>query len=713
MTIPTASLYPTEFDTDLELLLVHDSLRVRLLEDYAPGDTSISIEGDNSLFPSTGYVTLTEQCNEASLRALTFFYASKTDSTFDGLELLSEFTDVAKPKRQTNVTMNVTAATHNSIKDALIAIETFVGVKGTTDLKPLGATMEGRLNFLRKLVLRPRAWFNADRRIGIVPLKVTFTDLSFRDPTTFAWDFGDGISNTSVTSTTSHTIEHTYYAPGIYDVTLTVTNLFGSDTIILPALINARTRAPEDAVITVTPGAFQQIIDINPDNTYLLEHFLPGIIKTRVNTFVDLAITDNGEQSSDPIVKYTWKLGDDLNHADADTTKASYGIGGIYDVKIRVDTLFGSYRITTLRSAVEVVESENLFLLTFAPGGTGATQTVTPYEFGLLSETFKTNNRSGEAITRDHNFLDSGITNYEQQKWEFLRNNGFANRTNILSGDNGTAMVYWSEGGAVGSSLSSQKVRLTEYEGFTDVWRTPSSFQISRPWNWVGLNSPSALYFLFGNSTAGGADTNTTKTAVELVGLTSADTTLTLSNFKNGAEDLLVNVGSGAGGYFSVYRSTWRDSSGFFVRNSDVNTFFRIKSFYKTEGITTDPLLYVRKLPDMPGAAKLEGQMVNLTQGVYFFNNSGEIAVYNTTANTWAVGGPGVNSASFRSLQDNTVSGFDSGANTLIAASDNDRRAYLSYDYSDNVLLKFNEADLTFVSLIPRPAGVQFVCGVY
>jgi PKD repeat protein len=718
--IPEASLFPTDFDTDLELLLVHDALRVRLLEDYSPGDTSIEIEGDNSLFPATGYITLTEQCNEASLRALTFHYSSKTDSTFDELELLPEFTDVAKPKRQTNVTMNVTAAHHNVIKDALIAIQNFVGVKGTNDTKPLGATIEGRLNFLRKLVLRPRAWFSADRRVGIVPLKVKFTDLSFRDPTNHIWDFGDGGASTisvisTDISTISAVIEHTYFEPGNYDVTLTVTNSFGTDTITLPKLINARTRAPDDAVISVTPGAFQQVEDIDPSDTYLLTHLVPGIIKTRVNTYVDFAVTDDGEQSGDPISKYTWKLGDDVEHADSFQTKASYSVGGIYDVKVRIDTQFGAYRTTVLRNAVEVVEKQNLFLLTFDPTGSGITQGVTPYEFGLVSETFKTNTRSVESVTRDHRFLDPGITNYEQQKQEFLRNNGFTNRTNIFSGDNGTAMIYWSEGGDFGSSLSSQNIRMTEYEGFTDVWRTPSSFLIDRPWNWVSLNAPNAIYFLFGNSVTGGVDspTNDVRTMIEFVGLDRTDTTLTTSNFKNGAEELLNNVGTGTGGDFSVYRRTWDNNNGYITRNDGVSTFFRIKSFYKTEGVLSDPLLYIRKMPDMPGNAKLEGQMVSLTQGVYFFNNSGEIAVYSPTTNTWVVGGPGVNSPTFRSLQDSTVPGFDDISNTLIATSDNDRRAYLSFDYSASTFLKFNEADLTFVSLLSRPLGEQFVCGIY
>lgn len=722
--IPQASLFPEDFDTDNNLFLVHDSLRVKLLEDYTPGDTTIYVQGDNSRFPSSGIITLTDQCNEASFRALSFFYGSKTVNTFDDLELLPEFTDVAKPKRLTNVTMNVTAQHHNSIKDALIAIEDFIGVKGTNDLKPLGDTMEGRINFLRQLVLRPRAWFSVNVRVGTVPFKVIFTDLSFRNPTLYLWDFGDGntslisfISNDSV-STTSQTISYTYYNPGIFDVSLTVTNEFGSDTIVLPSLINARTRAPDAAIISADIGAFQLYQSIDPDEEpFLYSHLVPGIIKTRINTEIALTIIDDGEQIGDSIESYTWKLGDDLFHNDSDSTKASYSVGGLYDIKVRLDTQFGDYRTTILKNAIDVVENVNLFLLTFDPLSVegAATQNVTAYEFGLVSETFKTKSRNAVPVTRNPSFLSPGAPNYEQQKREFLKNNGFAARTNVSSGNNGSALIYWSEGGGSGSSLASQSVRFTEYEAFSDTWLTPTSFVINRPWNWVGFNAPNAVYFLFGADPVGGSDspTNPVRTQVDKLTLGNSSVTLNASNFKNGAEELLTNVGGSAGGNFSVTRSVWDNNNGYIVRNDGVGTFFRLKSFYRTEGTTLDPLQYIRQLSPMPGSNKLEGQMTSMTQGVYFFNNSGEILVYSPTTTTWLVGGPGAKSPSFRSLQDSTVSGYDGETQTLIATSDNDRRSYLSFDYSPRTFLRFNETDLTFVSLISRPSGKQFTSGVF
>jgi len=177
MSIPETSLYPDSFDSDENLYLVHDSLRVRLAEDYTPGDTSITIEDTDDgatmeKFPSSGFITLTEQQSDPEERAISFWYASKTDTTFDGL-ILSDGIDSVKPKLITNVTQSVMNHHHNALKDALIAIQEFVGVENQTDLTPFGNTLQGRINFLRKLIWTPRAWFTMDKRVGLVPLCVT------------------------------------------------------------------------------------------------------------------------------------------------------------------------------------------------------------------------------------------------------------------------------------------------------------------------------------------------------------------------------------------------------------------------------------------------------------------------------------------------------------------------------------------------------------
>ena len=102
-----------------------------------------------------------------------------------------------------------------------------------------------------------------------------------------------------------------------------------------------------------------------------------------------------------------------------------------------------------------------------------------------------------------------------------------------------------------------------------------------------------------------------------------------------------------------------------------------------------------------------------MSNGLFFFNNSGSISVYDDVANTWYTAGTGVNSVSFTSLQDKTVIGFNNESNSLLATSDTDHLAYLSYDYSAKTFIKFNNIDLTFAMLPNRPRLKQWYMGNY
>ena len=71
---------------------------------------------------------------------------------------------------------------------------------------------------------------------------VYFTDRSTNSPTSWAWDFGDGGTSTEQNPS------HTYAANGVYDVTLTATNLIGSGEIIATSHITVA--LTENPVVT-------------------------------------------------------------------------------------------------------------------------------------------------------------------------------------------------------------------------------------------------------------------------------------------------------------------------------------------------------------------------------------------------------------------------------------------------------------------------------
>ena len=91
----------------------------------------------------------------------------------------------------------------------------------------------------------PVADFSATPTIGTAPLGVTFTDLSTNTPSGWAWTFGDGAS--AATQSPSHA----YAAAGLYTVSLTATNAFGSDTETKVDYISVTGGAtPTDEIIT-------------------------------------------------------------------------------------------------------------------------------------------------------------------------------------------------------------------------------------------------------------------------------------------------------------------------------------------------------------------------------------------------------------------------------------------------------------------------------
>lgn len=763
MAIPTASNFPTDFDTNDNLFEVHDGIRFVLAEDYNPGDTTITVVPDPEValrMPLTGLITLTEQCSDIDKRAVSFYYSAFDPDTYtiSGLEILSGFEDIKKPKTITNVTMNVMARHHGHLKEALKAIQDFCGVEGTVDIEPFGDTLEGRINFLRNIVLVPRAWFTSDIRTGIVPLEVEFNNLSFRlgtDGNTgtirVIWDFGDNttsvISLLSLISATSQVpdgaedvlvldedsgkIKKVYHKAGVYTVKLTVENDFGSDTCIFEDWINARVKAPNEAIVRYTEQAgIQEVTPGVPPNGPF--DTVPKI-RSPINTLIQMEVPSGENPSTpgfsyggeplselgnpiDPIENYTWALGDDLQHPNSSVTTASFSVGGIYDMKLRVDTEFGAYRITTYEDSIDIIENQNLWLWIFSDDNT-----VRSYEYGLISETFKLRQNASLSVSRDDSFL-TGQPNETEQKREFKKNTGFTNRGTTQSGRGGVNILYWASGRSAAALPAEETINVVEYNGFSDLYITRSP--LSRPWNWVNLNSNnSQSYFLFGSVTStilpNTSPTNQDLLSYNLVNLSSSTDAFVSGDFLNGSQELTENpaVYEGDGtptyGHYSVYRSAWKDSTGYFARNDGVGPFFRIRSFYRTEGTISDPLANIRKMSDIPGVTRLEGELVDLSEGVYFFNNSGSIAQFLPTESLWRTGGPGFNSALFRSIQDTSFLGFDDPENTLLVASDSDKRAYLSFDYSTDAFVKFSEIDTTFVKLTSRPDGEQWIMGIY
>ncbi len=96
------------------------------------------------------------------------------------------------------------------------------------------ATKSGYINVGAPLKA-PVSAFSASTTSGYAPIKVTFTDSSANSPTSWRWNFGDGITSTEQNP------EHTYSKTGRYTVSLVVRNSIGSNTATKSRYINVLT----------------------------------------------------------------------------------------------------------------------------------------------------------------------------------------------------------------------------------------------------------------------------------------------------------------------------------------------------------------------------------------------------------------------------------------------------------------------------------------
>ncbi len=90
----------------------------------------------------------------------------------------------------------------------------------------------------------PIAGFTAANTTGQNPLSVDFTDTSTNHPTSWAWDFGDGVTSPAQNPS------HTYASAGNFAVSLTVTNTGGTNTRVRSDLVHV-----SNAPVTVTAAA--------------------------------------------------------------------------------------------------------------------------------------------------------------------------------------------------------------------------------------------------------------------------------------------------------------------------------------------------------------------------------------------------------------------------------------------------------------------------
>ncbi|MEM7656545.1 MAG: PKD domain-containing protein, partial [Bacteroidota bacterium] len=155
----------------------------------------------------------------------------------------------------------------------------------------------------------PDAAIGMDTTLGCPGLLVSFSDLSNPDTTllSWSWDFGDG-TGSSVQNPT-----HLYQNPGLYTVSLTVTNVLGcSDTEVLNQGINISTPPVAAIGVPANQGCVPFEVDFSDQSTVV----------------------------SSPLVSWNWDFGDG-NSSSLQEPMHTYTQAGTYPVSLTVTDAIG------------------------------------------------------------------------------------------------------------------------------------------------------------------------------------------------------------------------------------------------------------------------------------------------------------------------------------------------------------------------------------
>ena len=126
--------FPNSIDDDTSLFLAVNNSRTRLTSGITDSDLTIPVV-TTSGFPNTGFVTILSNPSDIT-EAEAIRYVGVTSVTFSGTERGAGGTVAFAHNSQDNVDLTVMAEHHNEIKDAVIALEQFVGTTSDPSFVP-------------------------------------------------------------------------------------------------------------------------------------------------------------------------------------------------------------------------------------------------------------------------------------------------------------------------------------------------------------------------------------------------------------------------------------------------------------------------------------------------------------------------------------------------------------------------------------------------
>lgn len=219
----------------------------------------------------------------------------------------------------------------------------------------------------------PVAALNASQTTICQSTCIDFTDMSTGSPTGWSWTFAGG---TPVTSTQQNPSNICYNQPGVYPVTLIVTNAFGSDTIVMSSYVSV--------------GA-QPSVDAGP--------------------YVTIAIGNSTQlNATGGTGSWSWTPAGGLNNSSIPNPTASPTVTTTYTV-----TFTDSYGCTDSDTVtVEVIEHYSLYIPSaFSPNGDGANDVLYVRGAGIRNLEFVVFDRWGEKVFESSSINDGWDGTYK------------------------------------------------------------------------------------------------------------------------------------------------------------------------------------------------------------------------------------------------------------------------------------------------------------
>lgn len=264
--------FPDAFDDESTLFTVADEGVTRLAEDWRPGDTELVLEDADRFSPSGGYCTVYSFHDAISVekRVTTFRFTGVNGNSLTGVVPLNN--DQMPRVKGCRAVLNIMAQHRNATTNATLAIEKVLGEFGTEDQ----STIEWFADLLTSTVKIPRPFFVVKpSRTGFRFSSFHFQDQTYRlqswQDITWEWDFGDGVTSNEQNPT------HAYERPGLYTVTLTVTNNYGKKTLVARDVIRVLGDAPLPGEITILPDT------LVVGETFAILSFQPSPVQSEEN----------------------------------------------------------------------------------------------------------------------------------------------------------------------------------------------------------------------------------------------------------------------------------------------------------------------------------------------------------------------------------------------------------------------------------------------